>query len=260
MLPASELAVRVSTAANTTRVLFIASEILGMRSTGGRSLPPTTWLEYKIQPRYRTWLEYKIQPRYRRVCAEGTGDDIAGGRIGDHLLGPDLILKRGLDVGVDEELHAGCNARSSGMEGREEARAIHAIQTVGGGVDGIPAQAGHHPGQRHVVGFNEATAKVHGLAGRKTIPRCVEHQVLVVAVHIRAEQVEGAVVEGGVGANAVEGLTGGQDGGPGVEPLHGTAVEAERAQFHIGVVVWPGCARCLNPLAALRIPLQIDPV
>src|SRR5258706_10972354 len=103
MLPASELAVRVSTAANTTRVLFIASEILGMRSTGGRSLPPTTWLEYKIQP------------RYRRVRAEGTGDDIAGGRIGDHLLGPDLILKRGLDVGVDEELHAGRNARSSGM-------------------------------------------------------------------------------------------------------------------------------------------------
>src|SRR5882724_13348027 len=161
---------------------------------------------------------------------------------------------------MNEELHARCNARASGMERGEETRPVHSIQTIRSGVDGIPAQAGHHPRQRHVIGFDKTAAKVYWLAGSKSIPGCVQHKVLVVSVHIGAEQVEGAVVEAGTGSDPIEGLAGGQNTGSRIKPLHGSSIETVRPHVDIGVVMRTGCPSCLDSLAALRIPLQVDPV
>ena len=158
---------------------------------------------------------------------------------------PELVLKGGFDVGVKEELHPGGKAVAGcGIRGEEGGCwrccgvVLDEVDLVCGGFNDIPAHDGHDPGEDQVVGFDEASAEGDGFAcgerGRQNrVGGGDGHEVVVATRKVYAKEVEGAVVEVEVSADAIEGLACGDDGGGDavgeypVGALGGASVEVE---------------------------------
>ena len=153
---------------------------------------------------------------------------------------------------MNQELHARRNPVARASDRREVIQRTCLIQEICGGLHSVIPQDAHHPGQHQVIGLEEAAVELGGRSGSKTGRPGVQQQIVVVSVHVQAEQVEGAIVEAEVAAEAIERLTSGNDGSvvggiDTVETLYRPTSEIESAQVQVGMVAraqWlrpPGC-------------------
>ena len=121
-------------------------------------------------------------------------------------MGTNRVLKRGLDVGVNQELHARGDSVARAPHRRKVVRRSGLIEEVRRGLYAIVSQDSHHPGQHEIVGLQEAAVELRRRSTYQASADVVDNQVVVVPVHVQAEQIEGAIVKAEVATDPVKGL------------------------------------------------------